>query len=170
VQDEVLQFCNQHFAGRKVIGVHYRGTDKVGEAPEVPYEKVVRNIQHIRKHYLPEADVFLSTDDNKFAAYLQSQLPTLQVIMRKDYQRSDNDQPVHLNNSLDKFEVNRDAIINCLLLSRCDFLLKTSSFLSDISKLYNPSLPVVMLNRPYERAFWFPAREIAKTIAFEQLD
>jgi hypothetical protein len=28
----------------------------------------------------------------------------------------------------------------------------------------------VMLNRPYERAFWFPAREIAKTIAFEQLD
>jgi hypothetical protein len=170
VKDEVLQFCSQQFAGKKVIGVHYRGTDKVGEAPEVPYDKVIRNIQHVRNHHLPNAVVFLSTDDNKFASYLKSTMPELHVIMRTDYQRSDDNQPVHLNEQLDKFEINRDAIINSLLLSHCNFLIKSSSFLSDISKIFNPSLPIVMLNRPYERAFWFPAKEIVKTLAFEQLD
>jgi hypothetical protein len=170
VQNEVDLFCQENFKGGKVIGVHYRGTDKVGEAPEIPYEKVIRNIQHVQRTYYNDASVFLATDDNKFIAHLQKALPQVPLIMRTDYQRSDNDKPVHTNVTLDKFEVNRDALVNCLLLSRCDFLIKSSSFLSDISKLFNPEVPVVMLNKPYDRAFWFPASEIVKDMAFAPLN
>jgi len=170
VKDEVFQFCSQQFSGKKVIGVHYRGTDKVGEAPQVPYDKVIRNIRHVRNQYLPNSAIFLSTDDNYFVSYLKSEMPEIQLIMRADYQRSDDNKPVHTNKHLDKFEINRDAIVNSLLLSHCDFLVKTSSFLSDISKIFNPSLPVVMLNKPYERAFWFPATDIIRTATFKQID
>lgn len=170
VTDEVSQFCSQHFSGKKVIGVHYRGTDKTGEAPQVPYDKVIRNIRHVKNKYLPDSVIFLSTDDNSFVSYLKSEMPEIEVIMRTDYQRSDDNTPVHTNKHLDKFEINRDAIVNSLILSHCDFLIKTSSFLSDISKIFNPSLPVVMLNRPYDRAFWFPATEIVKTATFKQIE
>jgi hypothetical protein len=170
VQQEVNAFYQDNFKGRKVIGIHYRGTDKVGEAPEIPYEKVINNIKHVQSAYFQDACVFLSTDDNNFIAYFKTNLPDVQLIMRNDYQRSDDDKPVHLNVELDKFEVNRDALVNCLLLSKCDFLIKSSSFLSDISKLFNPKVPVVMLNKPYARALWFPASEIIKDMAFAPLN
>ncbi len=167
ITSEAKDFYNVHFAGKKIIGVHYRGTDKTGEAPEVPYEKVLRNIEATKK-VIGEADaVFLSTDDQHFAEYLILNMQQLPVIMRNDYKRSSDKQAVHINKSLNKYEVNRDAVVNMLLLSRCDFLIKSSSFLSDISKLMNPQLPVVMLNKPYSRALWFPAKEILKEMAFE---
>lgn len=40
LRKKIETFYTDHFAGHTVIGVHYRGTDKVKEAPSVPYEKV----------------------------------------------------------------------------------------------------------------------------------
>lgn len=54
----------------------------------------------------------------------------------------------------------RDALVNCLILSRCDALLKTASILSGWSKLFNPQLPVSMMSAPYEEYLWFPERDI----------
>lgn len=167
IRNEVKAFFDQHFSGKKIIGIHYRGTDKTGEAPEIPYEKVKRNIEFTAKHYVKADAVFLSTDDQHFADYLAASMGQLRVIMRKDYKRSSDKKAVHINRSLDQYEVNRDAVVNMLLLAECDFLIKSSSFLSDISKLINPKLPVVMLNRPYEGLIWFPAKEILKDMTFE---
>src|SRR6266545_4899857 len=59
---EVESFCHQHFANRRVLGVHYRGTDKAKESPIVPYDTVKRNIEHYLK-LRPETDrVFISSD------------------------------------------------------------------------------------------------------------
>jgi len=167
IGEEVDEFCRQHFAGKAVIGIHFRGTDKTGEAPEVPYEKARRNIEFAIKQIGRADAVFLSTDDQHFADYLVNNMGQLPVIMRNDYKRSNDKQAVHLDKGLDKYEVNRDAVVNMLLLAKCDFLIKSSSALSDISKLINPKLPVVMLNRPYDGLIWFPAKEILKDMAFE---
>jgi hypothetical protein len=50
--------------------------------------------------------------------------------------------------------------VNSLLLSRCHVLMRTASFLSAWSSIFNPALPVVMLNRPIDGKLWFPDREI----------
>jgi hypothetical protein len=63
----------------------------------------------------------------------------------------------------------RDAIVNCLILSRCEALLKTASILSAWSKLFNPRLPVVMLNRPPDEHLWFPERVLVGENLFEPL-
>ena len=57
--------------------------------------------------------------------------------------------------------------MNCLILSRCAALLKTASILSGWSKLFNPALPVVMLNRPPEENLWFPERVLVGENLFE---
>ena len=62
----------------------------------------------------------------------------------------------------DNYIKGKEALINCLLLSRCNVLIRTASFLSAWSSFFNPKFPVIMLNTPYEHKLWFPDREIIK--------
>jgi hypothetical protein len=41
-------------------------------------------------------------------------------------------------------------------LSRCGYLVKTPSYLSAWSRIFNPSLPVKLVSPPRPDAFWFP--------------
>ena len=59
----VHDFATIHFNGKKVIGVHYRGTDKKLEAPRVPYQRVLNEISKV----LTSDDlIFIATDEEKF--------------------------------------------------------------------------------------------------------
>jgi hypothetical protein len=40
-----------------------------------------------------------------------------------------------------------DAVMDCLLLSRCQYLVRTASNLSLCSTLFSPDMPVMLLNR-----------------------
>ena len=53
-----------------------------------------------------------------------------------------------------------EALINCLLLSKCNMLIKNSSFLSAWSKVFEPTLPVVMIYRDSPESQWFPERDL----------
>jgi hypothetical protein len=48
-------------------------------------------------------------------------------------------------------------------------LMKTSSFLSGWSKLFNPELTVIMLNEPHKKYLWFPEREIVKQTLYDAI-
>jgi hypothetical protein len=167
VLNEVETFCHQHFANRKVLGVHYRGTDKGKESPIVPYDTVKRNIEHYLK-LRPETNcVFISSDDINFIEDMERVSIGRPIIYRNDTLRSRDGNSLHESADTNKYEVNRDAIVNCLLLSRCDALLKTASILSGWSKLFNPKLPVVVLNQPFEQ--WFPERDLIGKNLFDPL-
>jgi hypothetical protein len=164
ILSEVESFCHQNFANRKVLGVHYRGTDKTKESPAVSYDTVKRNIEHYLK-LRPETDsVFIASDDMNFIENMESASVGRSIIYRNDSLRSRDGNSIHESEDTNKYEVNRDAIVNCLLLSRCDALLKTASILSGWSKLFNPKLPVVVLNQPYE--LWFPERDLIRENVF----
>jgi hypothetical protein len=51
-----------------------------------------------------------------------------------------------------------EALINCLLLSRCSALIRTTSFLSAWASIFNPALPIVLLNAPYAKSPWYPEK------------
>ena len=164
VLSEVESFCHQHFANRRVLGVHYRGTDKTKESPSVPYDTVKRNIDHYLKLHPETNCVFISSDDINFIEDMERAPVGRPIIYRNDSLRSRDGNSIHESADTNKYEVNRDAIVNCLLLSRCDALLKTPSILSGWSKLFNPKLPVVVLNQPYEQ--WFPERDLVRENVF----
>jgi hypothetical protein len=169
VVQEVEKFCTQHFARRRVLGVHYRGTDKILESPAVSYESVRANIDRYVQLY-PDTDcIFIATDDLNFLHDIQAASIGRSIISRDDAVRSRDGRSIHESLDTDKYAINRDAIVNCLILSRCDALLKTSSILSDWAKLFNPQLPTVMLNEPYTEHLWFPERELIKANLFEPI-
>jgi hypothetical protein len=172
VTDEVNSFCTVYF-GNHVLGLHYRGTDKKGEAPRVDWEKVTRNVQYYLKNSSLTDCVFISSDEIDFIHYIEKRLnhefPRVSVIYRNDRYRSHDGRSLHLRFGGDNYHKGRDALVNCLLLSRCDVLIKTASILSAWSKLFNPELPVIMLNEPKKNFLWFPEREIVKQTLYDTI-
>jgi hypothetical protein len=164
VLSEVEQFWWKHFATKKVLGVHYRGTDKGEESPLLLYDNVFKNIdRYLTLH--PDTDcIFTASDDMNFIEAIEKASIARPIVYRNDSFRARDGKPIHKAASIDNYEVTRDAIVNCLLLSRCDALLKTASILSGWSKLFNPKLPVVVLNQPYEQ--WFPERDLIRENLF----
>lgn len=45
------------------------------------------------------------------------------------------------------YRLGEEAVIDCLLLSQCDILIRTSSNLSLWSTYFNPTLPTILLNQ-----------------------
>lgn len=147
ITQQIDDFCKEHFGDHCVIGVHYRGTDKL-EADPVSYEAVVAHIQAaIATYQNQQVMLFVATDDARFAAYMQERFPH-QVVMRNAL-RSDSATGVHMRDDLAPYTKGEDAVIDCLLLSRCSALIKMASNLSDCSLQFNPYIPVHKLNKSY---------------------
>ena len=161
ILSETDQFWKSHFGDKQVLGVHYRGTDKAGEAPLVAKEQLLDRILSVLRSRPGLERVFLSTDDEAIIHFLtRADLP-VPLLFREDAVRSNDGDQFHRKKEVSKSIVNRDAIVNMLLLSRCTFLLKTASILSDCSVIFNPAIEIDLINRPHLDALtWWPCREI----------
>ena len=58
----------------------------------------------------------------------------------------------HFEDMDDNYTKGLDAIVDCLLLSRCNLLIKTPSQLSAWSKVFNLDLKLVLMGQPYKRS------------------
>lgn len=162
IRERVEGFFDMHLANKHVLGVHYRGTDKSAEAPRLPYAQMAEAIDQYFHRNGDFDSIFVSSDEQAFVDYITDRYRnTLLVVSHEDQERSRAGIAVHRSRFGDRFRKAEEAVLNCLLLSRCHALLKTASFLSGWSKLFNPELPVTMVNRPYDGQLWFPDREIA---------
>lgn len=148
ITQQVDNFCKEHFDDFFVIGVHYRGNDKLAEASPVSHRQIVENIKTLLLDHSPmPIKIFVATDDAFFSTYIKEQFPNL-IVMREAL-RSDNSMGVHTRTDFAPYQKGEDAIIDCLLLSRCSVLMKTISYLSDSSLFFNPQVPVIKLNTSY---------------------
>ena len=147
LQQKIDQLQDHLFQDRYIIGVHYRGTDKMEEARIVPYKKVLSKIiKHLKEKVPSHYKIFVATDEEPFLNYLKSYFG--EKVCCTDAMRATTKIPIHLNNS-DPYKCGEEAIIDAVLLSRTNFLIRTSSNLSFWSLFLNPNLPVVELNHRY---------------------
>lgn len=144
--------------GKRLIGVHYRGTDKHVEAPRVGYEDMLA-VMDRELTRSPDAHIFVATDEAQFLDACRSRYGA-RVLFLRDYVRAVDGKPVHLRRELDGFQLGRDAVLNCALLARCDVLIKTPSILSGWAKIINPALDAYLVARPYGHFTFFPDRAI----------
>ncbi len=166
IQQEVDSFCEEHFQGRKILGVHYRGTDKHEEAGVVTHANVEENIRYYLQQHPDIEAIFISTDAADFLREIEESSIGKQIFYRDDSFRSTDEVAIHFSGQ-NKYDINRDALVNCLLLSRCDALIKSASILSAWSVLFNPEISLVMLNTPHEE--YFPERELLKIVEYEAI-
>lgn len=143
----------EKFAG-KTLGVHFRGTDKFNlEADYISQDDVLKNIIAFLSKSNEFHTIFVMSDEASFITKINSEFSNKKYnIIYTNSLRSNNNEPIHPN----RCNINnaKEAIIDSLILSKCDYIIKTSSCLSDWVKIWNPSIEVYNLNK--FRYTWFP--------------
>ncbi len=164
IQAIVDRFCDRHFSRRHVLGIHYRGTDKTKEAEAISFDKCISTIDKFLQRN-PEFDcLFLTSDQQDFIDHISNKYPSLHVCAHEDTQRSTDGMAIHMNQqSGGNHAKGVEALVNCLTLARCDALMRTTSLLSAWASVFNPAIPVILLNKPLDDSLlWFPERDVAQ--------
>lgn len=142
IKHQLEIFKQRHFHNKKVIGVHYRGTDKqLLEATPIDYETVIQAIKDtIKKLQLSnlEYSIFVATDEQKFLDAMTKEFPT--TVYQQQVRRSTNHaQPIHIGMQ-NPYQETEAAILDFLLLQQAHILIRTSSSLSFIASAVSPTL------------------------------
>ena len=165
IDTDVTEFARRYtadyFRANRIVGVHYRGTDKISEAPKVSYEQVKEVMQSELSNNSENTQFFLASDDHNFIDYMTTHFG-VEYIITRSVNRSKNGKPIHIT-SKNLREINREALMDCLILAQCQKLLKTASILSGCSVLFNPKINVEMLNEPYPEYRFFPEKLFLKS-------
>ena len=112
-----------------VLGVHMRGTDAHVAWPSVQSDFFAMIDAYVATHGGPEAVlIFLATDDEHFVSSARERLGTARVQMQAAgaVMRGSADKPTWQDNRGSRnLQRGTEVVVDTLLLSRCDFLLKS---------------------------------------------
>lgn len=159
VLEEVDAVCARLGIGSTTLGVHFRGTDKPLEAIPVSWDTFCRDVEATLAENPLVTDIFVSSDEPAFLNFFVSWPFDRPVKVAPARLLARGSTPIHFS-GYPGIEMGREALVSSLLLSRCGFLVKTPSYLSAWSRIFNPSLPVKLVSPPRPDAFWFPDSRI----------
>lgn len=164
IPERIVSLANGFPSLEGALGLHYRGTDKNKASDETNYVSEADFIaladDFIGSH--PEVEViFIASDEIRFIEAFQRRYPDHKIVYSGEV--------VHHKVSLKKNNIKKGehAILDCLLLSRCKYLLKCQSALSGFSKILNPDIEAYRVSAN-KLAFWnqdmpyFPDAHISK--------
>lgn len=117
------------------LGIHYRGNDKnsaLWDTNPVNQDDFLILVKDFLKWHQNITSVFVATDEFSFVEHAKRQLFPLNVINLGEVNFHKSSQ-----NSLKKGD---RALLDCLLLSKCQYLIKCSSALSGFAQVLNPQL------------------------------
>jgi|GEM_PF-690360 len=146
---KVGKYADEHFRGKNVVGIHYRGTDKVaGKFAEAGRISAQRIMEYLAATFGKDTCFFVATDEESFLKDMQSKFASR--VLCYDSLRSHDNNPLHYGNPKNSgFRLGEDALTDCLLLSRCNEIVRTSSNLSHACRFFNPKLKVTDLSRMF---------------------
>jgi len=156
VQKKTQAYYKANMSGRHVLGVHMRGTDRHMDAHvdccSPPARLYVRQIDKYLK-IRPEAFIFVATDSEVLLDEIRQRYP--QKVIFYDAMRSKNNvEAVHWTLEGSPYKKGEDALVDCLLLSKCDFLIRSISNLSVTSLYFNPHLRQLNIAQLYYNNQW----------------
>lgn len=162
LQQKVNHFFQQHMNGHYVIGVHARGTDAVSKEEIRPHRqgslvlsKYVAQIEQLLRMHL-SARIFVATDDQSSLEYLRNAFG--KRVFAYDSIRHESGEaagkgptgwimPAYIASDRDRAARNgEEAVIEYLLLSRCNYLVHNGSGLARTVLLNVPELPHMNLH------------------------
>lgn len=137
------------------LSIHFRGTDKILESGDVGHENLLKTADSFLKN---SRRVFLATDDPSFARRIRADWPEINFISYDLGEVSDG-QPRHFSN-LVAYDKALEALVNIYSISHSPICVRTSSYMSSLSKIVNPDLKTVTINKTLSTAPRFPEKEV----------
>jgi hypothetical protein len=141
------------------MSIHYRGTDKNLEAHPVSFETVAASVRAVANMNSHLKTVFLATDVREFEYFIKEAFPEFRFFTYNLGSSDEGGVPCHFS-SLPGETKAVEALVNILLLGRSVVCIRTTSYLSAWSKIFNPALKTFTLNRPHANAWAFPEAQI----------
>jgi hypothetical protein len=117
------------------LGVHYRGTDKnktEWDTNPVTQEEMLILVKNFLGEHSEISALFLASDEYSFIEKAKQQFFELPIINLGEVD--------FFKNSQERSKKSERALVDCILLSKCSYLLKCSSALSGFAKIINPDL------------------------------
>ncbi len=139
----------ERFFDRPVIGLHLRGTDKgtAGASPHlmriIPPASYFPFVDRYSEEHGP-CRIFVATDQVQFLEQVRDRYGDRVVAL--DAIRTTGAFNAFQTPDEKNYVKGREVLIDCLLLSRCDSLLKCSSAVGEYATYFNRDLPDVDLN------------------------
>lgn len=149
IPQDILDDVENYVNFDTTLGVHYRGTDKNDDKVQtnaVSAEYMCSIIADVLKRNRHIKHIYLATDQNDFYDYLVSYIKD--VINITDVSIINNGKTTFWQ-TIDVFNNNkkaRDAMKDCIMLSRCKMVIKCQSALSAFAKVLNPDLEIYRIS------------------------
>ena len=147
IQMEVEAMAKRLGISESTLAVHYRGTDKTYESGPVSWPLMCEYVHRIKAARPQLSEILLATDEIRFVEFFTSQPFEMPIVVAPAAYLPKNNKPVHYSGH-PGLAIGREALMTSLLLARCGFLLKSPSYLSGWSKIFNPALPVRLISPP----------------------
>ena len=169
VQEAVESFWRRELADRRpVLGLHARGTDKEASigGSIVPPSSYVRHIeQYLRVH--SNATIFVATDSPSFLAWFRQRYGA-RVVARPALRSEAN--AFRDPAMKDHYRKGLDVLLDALLLSRSDYLIKSSSAVGEFAIYFNPTLHTRSVDVQFEDSEGQTASRTAQLPSYTQAD
>lgn len=138
IADKIESFINLNFNGKKVLGVHFRGTDHPDK------KEVVEYLQTIKDKAANYDIIFCASDEASRYNVLKTVFGD--KVVSYDSIRSDTAAPLHYKDDILKYQIGEDVIIEAFLLANTDFLFCCSnSNVNYLARAINPKLESITL-------------------------
>lgn len=144
IQNKINTFYTQQMSGKKNIGIHLRGTDKFIEIKPVDPNIIFDRANEIAKELKNNYQFLVATDEEKLLNLAKSKLNGKVVFYNSH--RSLNDKPVWEIHTDCKPLLGEEILIESQLLSKCDYLIHTSSNVSIVVCYFNPEIKNILLS------------------------
>lgn len=169
VEAKADRFFQEQLAGPYTIGVHIRGTDAISSEEKRPHRqgslmlsRYVPEIQRLLEGH-PEARIFMATDEEASRRFMLEQFGSSLIRMYNTIRHTDGQaagsgptgaiMPAYISGDRDlAARQGEEAVIDYLLLSRCDYLIHNGSSLARTALLKSPSLPHTNTHRQIQSA------------------
>ncbi len=139
VPQRVLERVDGVLPKGRVLGVHYRGTDKQTtswDSNPITQEQYVTLVNDFLEDRKDLDVIFAATDEYSFIDKLRSSIDLPVVAL------GEVDFHMATEGTVSRMEKTDRALLDCVLLSRCNCTLETSSALPSFAKLFNPALEI----------------------------
>ncbi len=144
IMKKISTFYNNTMKGHNLLAVHLRATRDAPERQGInPFDRFQRYIdKYISKH--AQCKVFVATDCDRTLNKLKQEFG--RQIIFYDSIRSVNGHPVQYGSRPERElkcagpRVGEDALIDCILLSKCDFMIYGLSNLPACAAYFNPNI------------------------------
>lgn len=170
IQDRAAEFVSRHFTGHRVIGLHIRGTDAVSQEEGRLFRKNSLAIERyleiiaVEKQKTPDAKIFVATDSVDSLSAIKEvygdSVLSYSTILHAHGQAAGKGPTGALMPSYFASDPNiavengAEAVVDFLILRRCDLLIHNGASLARTVLLSDPVMPHYNTHRPSWKARW----------------